>query len=76
MLYAITTARRLNWWRPIMVTLPLGLAVEVTAVIVIHLNTPLHVGYFGVISAAFAVLWGLVALVYGIRRGPRIADST
>jgi O-antigen/teichoic acid export membrane protein len=75
-LYAITTARRFVWWLPILVTLPLGLAVEVAAAILIHLNTPLHVGYFNVVSASFAVVWGGVAFVYGARRGPRVPDFT
>ena len=74
-LYAITTARRFNWWQPILVTLPLGMAVEVGAIIVIHLHTPLRVGYFNVISASFAVVWGCVAFVYGLRRGPRVREG-
>ena len=73
-LYAITTARRFNWWKPILVTLPLGVGVEAIAAVLIHLDTPLHVGYFNVLSASFAVVWGGVAFVYGARRGPRVAE--
>jgi len=73
-LYAITTARRFNWWKPILVTLPLGVAVEAAAAILIDLNTPLHVGMFNVLSASFAIVWGSAAFIYGARRGPRVPE--
>lgn len=69
--YAINLARRFIWWWSTALVLGLVLATQFVAATAIDLGSTLELQYFAALTGVAGGSAQVVALVYGLRRGPR-----